>query len=670
MPELSFLIHLPLLRIEQEYLPFDAGQLWRVPFERYDRFSLGAFSEQQKQYEATEPVFLTFSVPVPEDGLERRAAEVKGMPEIKAPSSRRALLGQLGLGFLDWGHDTFGTPAWTALLLSTPAAALAPPRWSQTFASIDDGFTISIAGQPATAARVQGEADHEYLFLPDAPSKQIPSARIARAAGLVDAVRAWEQIPDLHAALSALRATGSPILSPQDRLTICIQALESLLLPEVQTTLKKTFARRVTALLASDPKASRRLTDLAANLYTLRSESIHGGELPDNSAALEGSFGEQLLAGAILGIGQRISAGQSLDTIRAQLDQGVAGAPAPANPFEIEQQPAGRASEYRLARRVPSYVGVGLSTMTAPENTVCCWSPLLGLGTEGLTSDAGMLLGDTPTPVLMPLSPMELYDLEERDIRRDFMAEFTVQGYPMAVLLTMHRRDDAADPGAQTPQLERIRDLGVVALRLAGYDRFHDPELFGSAVFEGTIRLRRPTALRQTIIEEVRHEPTQHIGPSDQARVAELWRILRGYETSGRAAEIEYVLSLFRRSFDRDFFEPEQRALMLIGQLEAMLGRFRPPKDRVQLEELVTALLGESADVGWFRASGRAFRNRVAHGGFTTDDVATLETLSRVVSGVVLELLRTWSEPEAVARRGRPSDLLIRRATSLVSAPV
>src|SRR2546426_2564989 len=171
MPELSFLIHLPLLRIEQEYLPFGAGQLWRVPFSNYDEFSLGAFSEQKPQYEATKPVFLAFSVGVPEEGLERRVDEVKGMVEMKIPTSRTPMLDEFGLHAVNWAHDTVGTPAWTALLLAAPAAALAPPRWSQTFITVDGGFTMSVGGTPTVGARIQGEADHEYLFLPDAPSE-------------------------------------------------------------------------------------------------------------------------------------------------------------------------------------------------------------------------------------------------------------------------------------------------------------------------------------------------------------------------------------------------------------------------------------------------------------------------------------------------------------------
>ena len=45
MPSLDFLIHLPMLRVEEDLVPFDAGQRYRMPFTKYDEISLGAFSE-------------------------------------------------------------------------------------------------------------------------------------------------------------------------------------------------------------------------------------------------------------------------------------------------------------------------------------------------------------------------------------------------------------------------------------------------------------------------------------------------------------------------------------------------------------------------------------------------------------------------------------------------
>jgi hypothetical protein len=68
MPGLDFMIHLPLLRIEEERLPFGPGILYRMPFEKYNEISLGAFSEQERQYTATELCHRLLGRPASESG--------------------------------------------------------------------------------------------------------------------------------------------------------------------------------------------------------------------------------------------------------------------------------------------------------------------------------------------------------------------------------------------------------------------------------------------------------------------------------------------------------------------------------------------------------------------------------------------------------------------------
>jgi hypothetical protein len=661
VPDLDFLVHLPLLQIDQELLPFGAARLYRAPFEKYDEITLGAFSKQRARYEATEPVFLSFSVPIPEEGLERRVEEVKGMMEIKIPRTRGALLAQLGLEVINLVHDRIVNPAWNALLLAAPALALAPPRWSQTFMSIDGGFTLDVGGRPAVGVRVQGEADHEYFFQADAPSERIPASVIARASELFGATLEWEQIPDLRVALTALRVGGFPTLSRQDRLTIAVQALESLLLPEVRTGLKRTFARRLASLLASDAESADRITSLARDLYRLRSESVHGNELVMGGAAIQGAFAEQLLSGAIQAMGKLLKSGQTAEEIRARLDKGDPAVE--VSTFQVEARPAGRASEYRLAPRQSSPTLILHSAIAAPDGHVCSWSPLLGLASETLERSQGMALGEPAVCQIFPFTPDELLELEDRDIRQDFLGSFVAQGHPMCVLLTLSPHDEASISEA-APALDRMRHFGVLTLRLAGYDQFHDPDLFGSTVFEGSQRFRRPTIVRQTVMEEMRHEATQRLGPADQPRLAAIWAQLWRYDQNGRILSIEHVLSLFRRTFDRDFLEPEHRALFLVSLLDAMLGPFRDEGDPVQLGALVQALIGRNSDVTWFIENGRQYRNRVAHGEFTSDDAGEpIEHMSRIISRLVLELIKTWN---GVERRDQtyPSKALIERATN------
>jgi hypothetical protein len=659
MPDLSFLIHLPFLRIEEVQLPFAGATLWRTPFERYDEFTAGAFRELRARYEATAPVFLAVSIPFPEDRLERRRDEVRGTFEAKAPSGNVGILDQFGLYPINWAQREIATPAWTALLLAEPASALGPPRWSQTFMTIDGGFTLNIGGNPAVAVRVQGEADHEYLFLPDAASDPIPAVAIARAATMLHRLKSWEQVPDLHDALNALRATGLPTLSRHDRLTLSVQALESLLLPEVHSELKRTFARRAIALLAGNSESARRIDQLARELYRLRSENVHGGKVGETTA-LDNAHAEQILAAAIAALGNRVDSGRSIAEVRAELDTGHPSGEDYA--ALISDAPTARASNYRLAARNPSSeVYSSTSTMSAPEGRISCWSPLMGLMMEGLGK--GIALGPPPTPALMPLSPAELAELEERIIRRDFLARFIQEGEQMAVLFTVS--EEETDPSEAIRSIQRMRDLGVIALRLAGYDRFHDPELFGPTVYEGPNRVRYPTVLRQTIAERVRHKAEQSVTPNDTARLSQLWQEVWAYEQNGRSSTIEQILSLFRRSFDRDFLEPEQRALLLIIVLDRMLGRFHATEDPVQLEQLVSALVEPGPALTWFSAQGRAFRNRVAHGEFSAEDArAPIEHMSGIVSQLVLAMLRVWNADSS--KRTDASKLLTTRATAML----
>ncbi|HMI51830.1 MAG TPA: hypothetical protein VK525_09975 [Candidatus Saccharimonadales bacterium] len=665
MPNLDFLVHLPLLRIEEELLPFGPCQLYRMPFKQYDEISLGAFSEQKSLYEATEPVFLSLSVAVPEGNLSPAEEQGRGIVELKLPTNRWSMLDELGLGPVNWMHAEFARPAWTALLLAAPASALVPPSWSQTFVAADQGFALRLAAGVRRAARVQGEADHEYLFLPEAAGERIPAADISRAALIFKQLHEWESVPELRAGLQTLRATGSPLLSSPHRATLAVRGLESLLLPEVEIALQETFARRAAALLADSREDTDRVALRAGELYSLRSETLHGAAVLTGTHLLQEGSAEEMLALAIQNIGKLVSGGQTIKAARRELDKGFRDGRSSVT-FQFDKAPIGQAAKDRLARRKPSDVYVVNSSMKAEEDRVCCWSPLLGLRTEGLEKTGGMLLGQAPAPILMPLTPEELFDLEERDIRRDFMAEFRQHGHPMAILMTVPEDGGGGDPEVLTPFLERMRDLGVVALRLAGYDRFHDPELFGSAVFAGSRRLRRPTVLRQTVSEEVRHEAVQRAGPSELPRLAAIWKQIWQYESAGRSTEVEHVLSLFRRSFDREFLHAEGRAIILLSLLEALMGRFRPRNEPVQVEDLVEALLGLTPDVRWFRKAGKIFRNQVAHSRLDTSRVnKALDALSRLVCGLVLALLETWNAVDERDRTRRPSDLLVSHASRL-----
>jgi hypothetical protein len=96
------------------------------------------------------------------------------------------------------------------------------------------------------------------------------------------------------------------------------------------------------------------------------------------------------------------------------------------------------------------------------------------------------------------------------------------------------------------------------------------------------------------------------------------------------------------------------------------MGRFRPRNEPVQLEDLVEALLDLTLDVRWFRKAGKIFRNQVAHSRLDVSRVnKALDSLSRLVCGLVLALLETWNAANKKDRTRRPSELLVSHAMIL-----
>ena len=231
MSELVFLSHIPLLRIEEETLPFQGGDLWQLPFETYDALSLRAFTDHRKEYEETSPVFYRIEVNLDLPILQEDREGDEGAIEIKIPSDNWALLAQYGLGFVSGFHDGLVDRAWAALLLAAPGAALPSPRLSTTFVVSTGNASFEMAGGVCKKIRVQGDADQEYLFLSEAAGPPLPTATIERASSLLEVVDEVKQHANLTAALSSLLAVTMPSLSPIEQLTLSVVALEAILLP-------------------------------------------------------------------------------------------------------------------------------------------------------------------------------------------------------------------------------------------------------------------------------------------------------------------------------------------------------------------------------------------------------------------------------------------------------
>lgn len=667
MPAIVLLTHMPLVRIDEDEIPFAEGELWRLPYEQYDQLSLGVFADSQPLYERTTPVFLRHDLPDAELPGLREGGTTEGgrMAELKAPTKSWELLPQLGFGFIAGYHETVVDPAWTALLLAAPASAMPQPRLSVTFVVRgEEQAYFEINDVIYDGVRVQGDADQELLFSPRATGSLLPRSTIERANELQRVVAAARGNAKLSAAVDALGATTHPSLSRPDQMALAATALEALLLPEVTSGIEATFARRLAALLAADDADQKEIEDVAHELYDARSARLHG-ESHRPSAEIDvigDAWAQRLLAAAVVALTERVTAGGDIDEICAALDDGsrVGGGSI--------GDTVGQSPPDRLATREP-YRATGWSTtgsLEPPEGNLLTWSPLVGLRCDEpfrLAEHTDELGGGI---VIMSLDAAEVMSMEDKDVRRDMsslqfaeqaMASLAV-GSPTDALPSLPEED------AAIARLLRVRDLGVATLRLAGFAEFVDPELLGSYAFNGPHRTVQPTVLRQTILGMMAKDPDEAIRAEDHDRLLELWGLLSGYETQARTADVDTVLELFRRCNDRQFLPGPARAGLMIAVLEAMLGRFRPRDDPVKLEQLVRAVAGDHVGVDWFVEKGRDFRNSVAHG-YWDGSPEPLEQLLEVLRALVPAYVRAWVECDERDER-RPTRVLVEQATASV----
>lgn len=651
MSDVILLAHIPCLRIDRDEAAFAQGLLWRMPFDVFNQLTVGAFSDHRRTYEATAPVFyrIDTNIDLPAAGGKEQKDKVT---EVKIPLDKWAMLHGCGLGFLSRFHDALVDPAWCALLLAAPAGAFPPPRLSVTFGLTPHGEGFLFGDDVVRSVRAQGDADLEYCFLAETAGPPVPDAIIEKATAHLASLQTITADEELRGAIRILADAAMPLLSPAEQLTLAVMALEDLLMPDVRSQLGVTFSRRLAALLSVDAGHRRELEHAGRVLYDARSASLRGEEPRSAAAAADAAVfahGQQLLGAAIEALTTWHAAGTTLKQVRRDLDAGAAVTNVPTERLPLTAPVALRPPE-RLLRGRTSIVAVASDQrMEAPEGVVMNWVPLIGLAGADTFK-----LGDEPAVVFMPMTGPELLSLEERDIRRDFAAQLYAQHHPIACLSAGEKAADSDAAQALMPALERRRDLAVVALRLAGFGEFHDPELLGTYIFHGHIRYRRPTILRQSLLQDVRIEATQRISAADGPRIEPLWRLLTHYDSSGRHEDIDRVLCLLRRVFDKRFLPTRARAALMMATLEAILGRFRGWKDPVQLECFVTHIMGADAPASvWFVQNGRDFRNAVAHGSWEPDPAEpALGHLLDVLCAVVPPFINAWLQrPDQTEKR-------------------
>lgn len=673
--ELVLAAHLPLLRIEEETVPFVGGDLWRMPWETFDTLTLGAFSDHRAAYEAVAPVFFRVTIRPQQMENLRPIEPTPGRTEstqLKMPSDRWFRLGELGLDIVARFHEALVDHVWHALLLEAPTAGFPAPRMSATFAVADEGWGIDVGGQARRLASVQGDADMEYLLTPSFVAGALGHEVLHRAEVHTHALATGAASPALQAAVQGLALCSSPLLELSDQCTIATMSLEQLLLPEVRSGLSSRLALRLGTALGRNRAERDQFGALGKALYDARSASVHGEAAPRNAEALiTHHVAERLLAQVALELDARCAAtGKSVDEIVTALDDAEPVAPV-LNSRVLADAPLVPRTRPPLQNDRTSTVAMGGTNLESPEGMFMMWAPLVGLRTRGpLTFDPMTRI------MVLPLSGHELLQLEERDIARDFAGRMRTLPEEIAALAIVEPAVAGMNEQAAREKLERRRALAVVAMRLAGLHHFVDPSLAGSVVVQGPMRFRFPSALRQSVwqmLEPLDEQPMLAETVVDHIR--EPWALMIEYEASSRHPDLERALSLFARTFDGRFASRDSTASLQFALLEALLGRFRAPDAPVpQLEALVAAVVGTEGGAArhaaaWFAEHGRQARNDVAHGrGSTavTDDGA--QALRTILCAALPAAIRVWLDAgDPVERmRRRPGRLLIDALTSRI----
>lgn len=649
MAVVNYYSHIPMIRSAEETRPLGPGYLWRLPFAAWNAQMGGAFEDHQEAYEKTAPVFFYIEGEVDWPFLVPGQLDEQTNLELKIPTQAlNGELEQLEFGFLTQFLKTFGWAAQAALTLTAPAAAPGSPSYSMTICVPDDHY-FQVGENSAVLARIQGDADHEWLLLPEASGPPLPTSAVDHASSLWDFVGLAGQNETLAGAINALLLCAEPTLMPRDQLVIATIALEALLLPEIRTRLKETFAKRLATLLSATHDASA-IDWIARVIYDARSSALHGFQPKDlaTAEALTRSCGaQQLLAASILALGPSILAGVPLSELRAQLDMDKAPELAiPPSPLDLDSPPGLRTNNrlHHATHTSAPYSYVMEGVMHAEEGAVASWSPLLGLACDETLAvpECGF--------TIVPLNAVELIELEERDIKRDFVNQLRTND---ALEISPVKRIGCIglfDKGHHDlGDLKRRRCQAVAVLRLVGFSKFIDPELLGWFIYEGMMKYRTPTILRQSILMTMNQEPNERISKDNLGRIKEFAALYAHYTTEYSDDQIEELISVFLRAHPSRFVPSMASAGLLFGVLEEILGRFRHPRARIQLEDLV-AEVTEATESEWFRIRGRSFRNSVAHGSCNGEiDESDVESLVATVRQVMEALIRFRVEDDRLA---------------------
>ena len=636
--------HLPRLRIAED-ISFGNWRLWRMPFADWNNGTFGAFEDRAAQYDAAEPVFLNF--PMTGDVDCRPADTYSGLIEAKSDDAFELL--PVGLRNAAVIIHAF----WRALSLAAPAALLPDPRLSQIFVQLEDGFALDVPQGAPNGLRVQGAADHEFVLQSTRASPIVTRAELETALELFSDVEAiLSPPPEIDEAIRTLLESADPTLSDRERLALAAIGLEALLLPEIRSGLKKTFANRIAGLLGDEASAET-LEQLGRAVYEERSGTVHGewwGESFQSSATARA-----MLAAAIRTLLHEIKSGATLDQLRKRLDGGRIQQTPIVAPASLTR-PAAHGPGLLAAQQSRPAVHFSPESLSTEQGIVMLWAPLPRLAIAETLRFAEI----DGAPLLVPLSGPEILSLVDKDTRRDFAASlFSVPEQVAAIVWGFREDSDPAAAAAPAARLGRMRDFAVIALHLAGAPPFVDPELFGLAAFQGTYRLREPTIFQQSVLMRLRNPITSTLDPGFGEPLARAWRLVADYERGEPDPAVEYALGLFRRAFFGELFPAHAQATLLYACLEVMLGRFTGRKQSPSTEEKVARAAGKTAPdaVAWFVANGRRHRNAIAHGSITADrEGSEIELVRAIVRAAMSSYLAERTPKDAQSQDVQESD--------------
>lgn len=598
------------------------GHLWQLSFQTFDGLTAGAFSDHRKAYEETAPVFFNFELDINFDWIVKTPTALNGAFEAKVKTNENDFndIGFPLFKFFKLIHEGYIDPLWSVLLLASPTSHIVQPRHSITFITLDDpNLSFELGGKHFPILSFRGDMDIEYVFRPKASGKPIEIEDFYRLPDISQLLQLIKTTKALDEALDTFKLSNLPYLNRTEQLMITVAALESLMLPNIYSGLKRNFSARIASLLAKSEEEYNAINRICRKLYDFRSKAIHGKDTAELLSFAEESqyyFGAQLLASCIISFADKVAKGQTMETVFSELDggsekeskinlSGIVKNNINDSPFRLLSANLNRTATYS-----PN------SAVATPKGQLSFWCPLIGLNLE-----KDMIFKvDNRYFNLTTLNGNDVVNLEDKDIRRDFISRIRVIDHQVATLqLSFPVKEDFhmnIDHPFFTEQAE-IRNLLTIGLRLAGYTKFIDPELLGGFAYHGYGRYRQASVLRQSILTKLQKAPVEHISEDQLLVIEQHWKTLVSYHFLHNHPDINHTLSLYRRIYEQEYIPLKSRAKLLFAALESMLGRFRGWDNPIQLEDIILKLVGDEESTRWFKANGRKTRNNVAHGNWS-----------------------------------------------------